>query len=417
MFSSYIWLMAWRYSKAKRRNRFISVIGAISLTGIALGVAALIVVMSVMNGFEKELRERILSAAAHAIITGVDFRMLHWQQIENTLLAHPDVQAIAPYIEREGMINATDTVRGVLLRGIIPHAENQVAGVNKVMKNSALEDLRPGDFSIVIGQELADALQVTIGDKVTVISPETSVTAIGITPRLRRFTVIGIFEFGMHLYDSGVAYLHLEDAQKLFRYAPEEVTGIRLKLKDMMQAPTVVRELALSLGGAWRISDWTKQHSNFFKAIQMEKTVMFVILTLIVAVAAFNIISSLVMSVTEKQADIAILRTMGALPREIMAIFLVQGAYIGASGTLIGSGIGILLAVNVEHIVPFIEKLFQTEFLPGDVYYLSELPSVLVPEDVLRIVLLSLGISLLATLFPAWQAARVQPAEALRYDG
>ncbi len=404
-----------RYTRAKRRNHFISFISLSSILGIALGITALITVLSVMNGFEKELRERILGMASHATISGANEGLADWRSAERVARENPRVIGAAPYVNAQVMLSFGDTVSGALLRGVLPEEEPEVSDVADKMLVGQLSDLKPGEFGIVLGKELAYAMGVRAGDKVTVVTPQASVTPAGILPRFKRFTVIGLFEVGMYEYDRNLAFIHMADAAKLLRM-DDRVSGVRLKLDDLFQAPQVVREIARQLGGALYISDWTRQHANFFRAIQTEKRVMFIILLLIVAVAAFNIVSTLVMVVTDKQGDIAILRTLGITPGSVMAVFIVQGALIGLIGMLLGVVGGVALALNVETIVPAIEQLFGIRFLSPDVYYISELPSELHWDDVLRIGGVGFALSLVATLYPAWRAARTQPAEALRYE-
>ncbi|HSO06870.1 MAG TPA: lipoprotein-releasing ABC transporter permease subunit [Pelomicrobium sp.] len=404
-----------RYTRAKRRNHFISFISLISMLGIALGVAALITVLSVMNGFQKELRARILGVASHVQITGPGNVLPEWRKVMQESRQNPEVVAAAPFVLGQGMLTAQPRVQGAIIRGIDPSAESQVAEIGNHMKAGRLENLRAGEFGIVLGAELSRALGVLPGDKVVLVSPQGQVTPAGILPRLKQFTLVGIFEIGMYEYDSGLALIHLEDAQVLYRLG-DAVSGVRLKLKDLFDAPRVARELSRSLAEDVYIGDWTRSHANFFRAVQIEKNVMFIILTLIVAVAAFNIVSTLVMVVTDKQADIAILRTMGAPPSSITKIFMVQGTLIGVIGTALGVIGGVLLALNVDTVVPAIERLFNVQFLAADVYYISELPSDLQWRDVATIAGVSLVLSLLATLYPSLRASRVNPAEALRYE-
>ncbi len=404
-----------RYTRAKRRNHFISFISLISMVGIALGVTALITVLSVMNGFEQELRSRILGMTSHVTIGGYGDAIEDWQDLARISAQQPEVLGAAPYIQAEGMLTYGSRVRGTVVRGVLPTEEPKVSEVGEKMVIGKLDDLRPGEFGIVLGRDLARLLNVTAGDKVTLVTPSANVSPAGILPRLKRFTVVGVFEVGMYEYDSALALLHLEDAQRLFRL-DDGVTGVRLRVEDLFRAPFVARELAQNLPGFYQVSDWTWQHANFFRAIRTEKTVMFVILFLIVAVAAFNIVSTLVMVVTDKQSDIAILRTLGASPRSIMMVFMVQGTVIGIIGTLLGLVGGVGLALNVETIVPALERLFGIQFLPADVYYISDLPSELHWEDVARICGVAFLLSLVATLYPAWRASRTQPAEALRYE-
>lgn len=415
MFKPIEFYIGLRYTRAKRRNHFISFISAISMLGIMLGVVALIVVLSVMNGFHKEVRERILGMASHATISGVDGELSDWREVEAQASKFPHVIGQAPYVEGQGMLISGQKVSGVLLRGIQPSQEGEVSDVIKAIKQGSIDDLVPGDFGIVLGRELALVLGLDVGDKVTLVTPQVNVTPAGIMPRLKRFNVVGIFEVGMGDYDRGVAILHIEDAAKLMRLK-DAVTGVRLKLDDLYLAPALSRDLALKMGGYYRISDWTKQHANFFAALQTEKRMMSIILFIIVAVAAFNIVSTMVMVVTDKQSDIAILRTLGASPGTIMGIFMVQGATIGVVGNLLGVIAGVLLAINVESIVSRIEKFFGIHFLDPSIYYISRLPSDVRPMDVLSIGLVALLLTLLATLYPAWRASRTQPAEALRYE-
>jgi len=415
MFKPLEFFIGFRYTRAKRRNHFISFITLISMLGIALGVTALITVISVMNGFEKELRERILGMTAHATIRGEDGRLTNWLEVAQAAAQHPQVIGYAPYIQGEGMLSHGREVSGTLIRGILPEEESQVSEVGDKMVYGRLEDLQPGGFGIVLGKELARALGVMRGDKVTLIIPQVSVTPAGLLPRMRRFTLVGIFEAGMYEYDSSLAILHVEDAARLFRM-PGQVSGVRLKLADMFQSMAVSRDLVRLLPGDYLVGDWTRQHANFFRAVEIEKTTMFIILTLIVAVAAFNLVSTLVMVVVDKEADIAILRTLGATPTRIMSIFVIQGAVIGVIGTLLGMLGGVALANNIDTIVPAIEHLFNVQFLSAEVYYISELPSEMEKNDVITIGLVALSLSLLATLYPAWRASRVQPAEALRYE-
>jgi len=408
-------LVGLRYTRAKRRNHFISFISLTSMLGIALGVAALIVVLSVMNGFQKEVRTRILGVVSHVQITGADNRLADWQAVARQSAERPQVAAAAPFVNAQGMLVFGASVRGALVRGIVPQLEEKVAEIGLHMIAGKLESLVPGEFGIVLGSELARALGAGTGDKVTLIAPQGLVTPAGVLPRLKRFTVVGIFEVGMFEYDSGLALIHLEDAQKLYGMG-ESASGVRLKLHDLFQSREVTRDLITRLRGDLYVSDWTRSHANYFRAVQIEKTMMFIILLLIVAVAAFNIVSTLVMAVTDKQPDIAILRTLGASPGGIMKIFVVQGALIGAIGTLIGVAGGVALALNIDVVVPFLERLLNVQFLSREVYYITDLPSDLQSSDVVAIALVSLALSFFATLYPSWRAARVNPAEALRYE-
>jgi lipoprotein-releasing system permease protein len=405
-----------RYTRARKgsgRNTFISFISLISMAGIALGVAALIVVLSVMNGFQQELRNRILSVASHIEIRGIPV-LTDWTKVADFALGQPHVKAAAPYVLGQAMLTAGDANRGAIIRGIDPSREDSVADIGAHMRRGKLADLKPGEFGIVLGGELARALGVGPGDSVVVITPQGTITPAGTLPRLKSFKVTGIFEVGMYEFDSGLALINIEDAQRLYRL--DGVTGVRLKVDDLFLAPLVARDLWQKMPVQADIRDWTLNHSNFFRAVQIEKRVMFIILTLIVAVAAFNIVSAQVMVVTDKQADIAILRTLGAAPASIMAIFIVQGALIGFIGTAIGVIGGILLAVNIGTVVPFIERVLHVQFLDKSIYYISDLPSDLQQGDVMTIAGIALALALVATIYPAWKAARVNPAEALRYE-
>lgn len=410
-----IWI-GLRYTAARRRNHFISFISLISMLGIFIGVTALITVLSVMNGFERELRERILGIAAHATAEGLGEPLRDWRSVADRALEDPRVIGVAPYIEGQGMLVERRQVTGAQLRGILPEREPDVSEVHRRMLQGSTNDLVAGEYGIILGSALARHLGVRPGERVTLILPEATVTPAGVMPRLRRFSVVGTFEMGMYEYDRSTAFVHMEDARRLMRMEEGEVTGVRLRLENMFDAPAVSAALSASVNERIWVSDWTRRHANFFQAVQTEKTVMFVILTLIVAVAAFNIVSTLVMTVTDKQADIAILRTLGIAPAGIMGVFLVQGTVIGVVGTLFGIGGGIGLSLNVSEIMAGLESVFGIELLPADVYYLSDLPAELRHADIARIGLMAFGLSILATLYPAWRAARTQPAEALRYE-
>ncbi len=415
MFKPLIFYIGLRYTRAKRRTQFISFITLTSVLGIALGVTALITVLSVMNGFESELRERILGMTSHATVTGQSGQLDNWQELDQRLVDYPHIQGTAPFINGQVMINADRRVSGTMLSGILPENEAKVSEVASKMKEGKLTDLVSGEYGIILGLELANYLGVVVGDKITVISPQVNSTPAGVVPRMRRFTVIGTFQVGMYEYDRNMALIHLDDAAKLFRL-DSAVSGLRIKLDDLFNAPKITHELSQALYNNYYVSDWTVAHSNFFRAIQTEKTVMFIILLLIVAVAAFNIVSTLVMVVTDKRGDIAILKTQGLTSPSVMGIFMVLGAIIGAVGTIIGTVFGVILALNIETIVPAIEKLFHVQFMAADVYYISELPSKLVWTDVYSIAGMAFFLSLLATIYPAWQAAKVNPAEVLRYE-
>jgi lipoprotein-releasing system permease protein len=404
-----------RYTRAKRRTHFISFISFISILGIALGIWALISVMSVMNGFEKEIRARILGAAAHIQIMGADGTLANWEPLAAAVKADPEVLAAAPFVNAQGLLTNGTTVRGVFVRGIVPELENTVADFNTHMKAGRLEDLRPGEFGIALGVGLARALGLDVGDRVTLVSPQGQVTPAGLMPRLKQFTVTGIFSMDHNDLDTALALVSMRDAQALYRM-DAGVSGIRLKVKDIDRAPEVARDLMKTVTTDVFITDWTQQNVNYFRAIQIEKRMMFIILTLIIAVAAFNLVSTLVMVVTDKHPDIAILRTLGASPGSIMKIFMVQGVVIGTVGTILGVDTGIVTAFNIDTVVPAVERLFHFQILSREVYYISELPSDLHWADVAWTAVISLGLSFVATLYPSWRAARVNPAEALRYE-
>ncbi len=414
--SSYEFLIGLRYTRAKRRNHFISFISLISLLGMTLGMTALITVMSVMNGFHKEVRARILGVASHAQISSYEGSLYDWQKIGEVVTENPRVVAVAPYIDAQGMLSHDNAVHGVMVRGILPADENKVADFGDKMIIGKLDQLVPGEFGIVIGRELARNLNAFPGDKIVLISPQGQITPAGILPRLKQFTVTGIFEVGHFEYDSGLALIHLSDAQKLYRMAPNQVSGIRLKLHDMFEAPKVIQDLAAVLPVDLYFTDWTQQHANYFRAIQIEKRMLSLILALIIAVAAFNIVSTLVMAVTDKQSDIAILRTLGASSSSIMKIFIIQGALIGILGTVLGLVGGLLLAYNVGDVVAFIEHISNTQFLSQEVYYISKIPSDPQLADIVTVAAVSLILTLLATLYPSYRASKVNPAEALRYE-
>jgi lipoprotein-releasing system permease protein len=408
-------LVGLRYIRAKRRNRFVSFVPLISMLGIALGVSALIVILSVMNGFHRELRARILGVASHVQISGAGGRLAHWPEIAERASQDPRVVAAAPFVSVQAMLSSPAGVRGTVVRGIEPVLEERVADIGSHMIAGSLDELEPGAFRIVLGIELARALGAGRGDKVTLVSPQGLVTPAGLLPRTKQFTVSGVFDVGTFEFDSGLALVALEDAQRVYGMG-DQVSGVRLKLEDLFAAPEVAAGLGPRLGAGVSITDWTRTHASFFRAVQIEKYVMFVILLLIVTVAACNVVSTLVMVVTDKQPDIAILRTLGASPRGIMKIFFVQGALIGVLGTAVGVASGVALALNIDVVVPFLERLLDLQLMPPDLYYITELPSELQRGDVAVITLVSLAISLLATVYPSWRASRVNPAEALRYE-
>jgi len=414
--SPYELFIGLRYTRAKKRNHFISFISLISLLGITLGMTALITVMSVMNGFQKEVRARILGVASHVQVSNINGTLPNWQQTVEEAVKHPLVTAAAPYVNAQGMLSHDQVVRGVIVRGILPDMEDKVADFSQMMVSGELSHLIPGEFGIVIGMDLARTMGAFKGDKIVLISPQGQVTPAGILPRLKQFTVVGIFEAGHFEYDSGLVLIHMADAQKLYRMEDDLVSGIRLKLQDMFQAPQVVQELPAMLSTDSYISDWTRQHANYFRAIQIEKRMLSLILALIIAVAAFNIVSTLVMAVTDKQPDIAILRTLGASPRSIMKIFIVQGTLIGVFGTVLGVAGGTLLAYNVSEVVAFIEWLFNVQFLSREVYYISAIPTDPQMADITTVAMASFVLTLLATIYPSYRASKVNPAEALRYE-
>jgi lipoprotein-releasing system permease protein len=412
-------LVGLRYTRSRKRaqgrNRFISFISAVSMLGIALGVAALITVLSVMNGFQEELRSRILGVAAHIQVSGLDGELGNWQQVADQAAKQPDVLATAPFVQAQGMLSFDQVVRGTLVRGILPAAEETVADFARYMRAGTLTDLRPGEFGIILGADLAYSLRVRLGDKVTLIAPQGLVTPAAVLPRLKQFRVVGVFEAGMIEYDAGLALIHMADAQTLYQLG-EGVSGVRLKVADIFDAPRVARQLASHMEANVLVSDWTHSHANFFRAVALEKTMMTIILFLIVAVAAFNIVSTLVMAVQEKYADIAILRTLGASPGSIMAIFVLQGSIIGVVGLLAGVIGGFLLATNLGVVIPVLEKVLGVTLWNKEIYYISEMPSQVLGSDVTAITSVSFVLTLLAALYPSWRASRVNPAEALRYE-
>ena len=415
MFTPWELCVGLRYTRAKRRNHFISFISLTSMIGIALGATALITVISVMNGFERELRERILGVASHATISAFDHALEDWESLVGTAVAHPEVVGVAPFVESQGMLTRAGQVRGVMIRGVSPEREPAVSEIDRYLVEGELASLAPGRFSVLIGRDLALRLGATIGTRVTLVAPQARITPAGVLPRMRRFTVGGIFEAGHAQYDTSLAVVHIEDAQRVFRLG-QGVSGLRVKLSDMFDAPRVSRELARSFGGQYWLRDWTQYHANFFRALKIERTVMFVILTLIVAVAAFNLVSTLVMVVADKESDIAILRTLGAGQSSILAVFVVQGTVIGIAGTIAGVAGGVALATHVETLVPAIESFFDVRFLSPDIYYISAVPSEMRWPDVAAVGSVAFVMCVLATIYPAWKASRVQPVEALRHE-
>ena len=413
----YEWQIGWRYVRAGRsgrRNGFISFISAISMAGIGLGVAALIVVLSVMNGFQKEVRERILGVASHVQISTFSGRLADWPAVAKQAAQHQRVRATAPFVSAQVLVARGDTMRGALVRGIVPAEEASVTPLGAQMKDGAFAALTPGAWNVVLGVELARALGVRTGDQVTVVAPGGQVTPAGVVPRLKAFNVVGTFDSGHYDYDSAYALVHLDDAARLFR--SDGATGVQLRLADLQAAREVAARIGRAMPPSIAVRDWTRTNRNWFDAVQLEKRLMFIILTLIVAVAAFNLVSTLVMTVTDKRADIAILRTLGASPRSVMGIFVVQGALAGIVGTLAGVALGLLVAFNIDVIVPALERALSTSFLPGSIYVISRMPSQPLASDIVPIALISLALAFVATLYPSWRASRVNPAEALRYE-
>ncbi|MDX2423619.1 MAG: lipoprotein-releasing ABC transporter permease subunit [Amphritea sp.] len=410
-FSLYVGL---RYTAAKRNNNFISFISLVSMLGLMLGVAALIVVLSVMNGFDRELKDRILGMVPHGTISDYGKPLDDWQAVAEKVNQQAGIIGTAPYIQAQGMLTNRGVVRGVLINGIDPELETKVSILGDHIKSGSLSALQPKSYGILLGSLLARSMGVNIGDKITLVLPEASISVAGVIPRLKRFTVVGLFEVGAEL-DANLAYIHIADAARIKRM-DSGVDGIRLQFNDLFDAPSHIKRIVADLGGFYRASDWTRTHGNLFQAIQLEKKMIGLLLFLIVFVAAFNIVSTLVMVVTDKKGDIAILRTLGATPGCIMRIFMVQGTVIGVMGTLLGSILGIVLALTVTDLIAWIEQTFGIQFLSADVYFISYLPSQLQLEDVMVIICVALSISFLATIYPAWRASRTQPAEALRYE-
>ena len=410
--------IGWRYTRSGRsgrRNGFISFISGVSMLGIALGVAALIIVLSVMNGFQKEVRDRMLSVVAHVEVYAAGGAALpDWRATAALARRHPQVIGAAPFVGAQALIARGEDMRGAIVRGISPEDEATVTDLAARLKDTLLAQLKPGEWNIALGAELARALGVKPGDKITLVAPGGQLTPAGVVPRLKQFTLVGTFDTGHYEYDSGLALIHVDDAARLFRV--EGPTGVQLRLKDLQQAREVAQQLSADLGPNVIVTDWTRTNRNWFAAVQLEKRLMFIILTLIIAVAAFNLVSTLVMTVTDKRADIAILRTLGASPRSVMGIFMVQGALSGVIGTFGGVALGLLVAFNIDVIVPAIERVLQMSFLPASVYLISRMPSDPQSGDIVPIVLISLALAFVATLYPSWRASRVQPADALRYE-
>ncbi len=409
-------LIGLRYLRAKRRNHFISFISLISMLGIALAIVLLITVLSVMNGFQQELRDRILVMTSHVTVSGINGGGVDdWESIVDTFSGDSSITGSAPYVRGEIMLSHVGNVNAALLRGVLPELESFVSAVADKMTSGKLSDLKSGEFGLIMGTELARSLGVLPGDRLTVISPQLNVSPVGVMPRLKSFTLVGIFEVGLHEFDAGLVLMHMDDAAKLLRLKGK-ASGVRFQIENLFDAPRKRYEFSQQLAGRYWTSDWTRRHANFFRAVQMEKTAMFIILLLIVVVAAFNIVSTLVMVVTDKESDIAILRTLGMSPSSIMRVFMVQGTVIGVLGTLAGMAGGVTLATHLESIVRYIEQVFQTKFLDSSIYYISDVPSLVLWGDVVLICVISFLVTVLATLYPAWRASRTHPVEALRYE-
>jgi len=419
--SAYEWLIGTRYLRSTHRRGFVSFVALMSACGLMLGVATLIVVLSVMNGFERELRSRILAVTSHATIAGLDGALPDWRAVQEVVRRQDSVQAAVPYIESQAMFARGTSMAGANVRGVLPQEERTATGLAQHLVSGRLEDLTAGSYGIILGSALAHELRAGIGDAIVLIAPEGTATPTGVVPRMRRFRVVGVFSSGMYEFDRGLALVHLEDAARLFRTPPGSVTGLRLAFANPLRAPTLVREVArrvsrqLGIQGFY-VTDWTQDHANFFRSIEITKSMLFVILLMLVAVAAFNIVATLVMIVKEKQTDIAILRTLGAAPRNVLLIFSVQGVLIGLAGTAAGAALGTLLADNLETLVAGLERLLGTQFLDARVYYMSELPAYVEGLDVLRVCAVALLLCVLATIYPAWRAARTAPAQALRHE-
>lgn len=408
-------LIGLRYTRAKKRTHFISFISMTSMLGIILGVWALITVMSIMNGFERELRNRILATASHITVTGAGGSLADWPTVAERVNAHPRVMASAPFVNVQGMLTNRGEVAGAMIRGIVPDEERNVSQLLDVVSAGDPDSLRAGEWRIILGFQLARQLGVGVGDTVTLVAPKGRVTPAGLLPRLRRFTVTALFRLDMYEYDSTIALVHIDDAARLLD-TRGQISGIRLKVDDVYDVARIRYDLEDRLGRDYSLFDWTIEHRNFFSALAVEKRVMFIILMLIIAVAAFNIVSTLVMLVTDKQPDIAILRTLGMSPGGIMWVFIVQGVVIGVIGTVLGGLTGVITSINIETIVPAIEQFLGIEFFPANIYVISEFPAELHVDDVMRVLGASLVMSLVATIYPAWRASRTQPAEALRYE-
>jgi lipoprotein-releasing system permease protein len=407
--------IALRYMRSRNKNRFISFISLISIVGIAIAVAVLIIVLSVMNGFEHEVRTKILSVVSHGAITGGAGRLDDWRQVQSIAENHPETIAVARFVDGQGMLVGPEKIKGVQIRGVHPDAELKTSGFEDMMETGGLASLEPGAYRIVIGRALADLLEVEIDDKLILIISRGVTTPAGLVPRMRRFQVSGIFNAGMYEYDQGLALVNVEDAARLFQLG-DAVSGVRLAVRNPMLAASTVREIARSLGRDVFITDWTRQHANFFRSIQMTKSIIFMILLLVIAVAAFNIVSTLVMVVREKHAEIAILKTLGASPGGILGVFVAQGTLIGFVGTSLGVILGMLVTVNLSAIVAGVERILGLKFLAPDVYFISDFPSRIESSDVIEVALIGVFLSFVSTMIPAWKAAAMAPAEALRHE-
>jgi lipoprotein-releasing system permease protein len=415
MSSAYEWLIGTRYLRSTHRRGFVSFVALMSVLGLMLGVATLITVLSVMNGFERELRSRILSVTSHGTLSGIEGSIADWRTIQQAALKRSGVQAAVPYIEEQSMLSNGVNVAGATVRGVLPDEERKATGLAQKLQTGRLEDLEPGQYHIILGSALARELHAKVGGQVVLIAPEGTATPTGVVPRMRRFLVTGIFQSGMYEFDRGLALIHITDAARLYKLG-DKVSGIRLALDDPLQAPSLVVKIARDLGGGFYVSDWTRNHINFFRSIELTKSMMFVILLMIVGVAAFNIVATLVMIVKEKQTDIAILRTLGAGPPNILTTFAIQGVMIGLVGTLLGAGLGTLVSHNLESLIAWLEKLFNTHFLDASVYYMSDLPAYVEWMDVVRVCSVAFVLCAVATIYPAWRASRTAPAEALRHE-
>jgi lipoprotein-releasing system permease protein len=413
---AYELLIGTRHLRSTHRRGFVSFVALISVMGLTLGVATLVVVLSVMNGFERELRTRILSVTSHAMLMGIHGTIDDWREVQQAVEREPGVVAAAPYIEAQALVANKKAVKGVMVRGVLPVEEARTTSLSQHLSGGSLGDLKSGAYNVILGANLAKELRVGVGDNVVIIAPEGTPTPSGVVPRMRRFHIIGTLKSGMYEYDNTLAIIHMEDAARLYKLG-DAVTGVRMTLQNPMRSTATLLDLMRKLGPEkYNGTDWTHTHTNFFRAIQTTKSMMFIILLMIVAVAAFNIVSTLVMIVKEKQTDIAILRTIGVGPKNVLAMFVVQGVLIGLAGTAIGAGLGILLAHNIQNIISGIERTFHVQFMDASVYYMSELPAYVEASDVIRICVVAFFLCALATIYPAWRASRTAPAEALRHD-